>query len=61
MIPNERELVRVGDSEVFYDPKTGLNYWRTSACGGALHPMVDRSGQQIVDFHGNDPAAAAQK
>ena len=47
----EQTLKQVGDTNVWYDPVTGVNYIKTDACGGGFHPMVDRFGQPVIDKH----------
>lgn len=51
MKSQEQTLVQVGDSNVWYDPVTGVNYLKTDCCGGGFHPMVDRTGKPVIDKH----------
>ena len=51
MSANPHELIQVGDTSVWYDPVTGVNYIKFDGCGNSMSPMVDRTGKPVIDFH----------
>ncbi|MBQ8974451.1 MAG: xylan 1,4-beta-xylosidase [Oscillospiraceae bacterium] len=50
----EHKLIQVGDTNIWYDPVTGINYMKIDGCGNSMSPMVDRTGQPVIDRHEND-------
>ena len=49
----EPKLVQVGDTEIWYDPETGVNYIKHDKCGSGMTPVVDRTGKPVIDYHKN--------
>lgn len=51
---NNQNLIQVGDTNIWYNPVTGVNYMKSDKCDNAMSPMIDRTGRPIIDFHKDD-------